>query len=419
MMYRHANIVRRLHRSVAITPMVVYTALLLLSGCALSQRDTAEYVARGRTASDALTLRADSTGSLPDPAVESLKVVLGDRWVPTSPAQFKSAWHFPPVCQNLTGACWSFSGTSFLESEIKRKTGREIRLSEMYFIYWETVEKARLSIQRRGESRFSRGGQANAVLRIAEKYGAVPLDAYGAIDREAAVYQDAEMFRIMSARLDEARQSGNWNEDEIIADIKHAMNDMMGAPPEQVLAGGEVLNPREFFQRKCQIDPAEYVDVMSLMQFPWYEESVYPVADNWWDAPYLNVPLEDFLSIFRTAARDGYTIVFAGDISGPGYLTRNDVALIPAFDIPSASIHDAARQLRFDEGSSTDDHAVQMVGSLEHNGERWYLIKDSYPSARDGNVPGYMFYSEDYVALKALNISVHQDVVERALRDTP
>lgn len=56
-----------------------------------------------------------------------------------------------------------------------------------------------------------------------------------------------------------------------------------------------------------------------------------------------------------------------------------------------------------------------MVGALDHGGEVWYLVKDSYPSARDGCVPGYIFYHEDYVALKMLNITVHRDVLEQVL----
>ena len=43
----------------------------------------------------------------------------------------------PPVAQYLTGTCWSFSTTSFYESEIKRLSGKEIKLSEMWTAYCE------------------------------------------------------------------------------------------------------------------------------------------------------------------------------------------------------------------------------------------------------------------------------------------
>ena len=61
---------------------------------------------------------------------------------PASPAAFKAPFHFPPHRQYRTGTCWCFSTTSFFESEIKRLSGREIKLSEMHTVYWEYVEKA-------------------------------------------------------------------------------------------------------------------------------------------------------------------------------------------------------------------------------------------------------------------------------------
>ena len=63
---------------------------------------------------------------------------------PTGPDAFATrAWHFPPTPQYLTGTCWSFSATSFMESEIHRLSGQEIKLSEMWTAYWEYVNKAR------------------------------------------------------------------------------------------------------------------------------------------------------------------------------------------------------------------------------------------------------------------------------------
>lgn len=54
----------------------------------------------------------------------------------------------PVVSQGKTGTCWSFSTSSFLESEIMRKTNKHIDLSEMYTvrnIYPEKIENYILS----------------------------------------------------------------------------------------------------------------------------------------------------------------------------------------------------------------------------------------------------------------------------------
>jgi bleomycin hydrolase len=72
--------------------------------------------------------------------------------LPDTISQFKYQWHQPPQSQGNTGTCWSFSTTSYFESEIFRLSGRKIKLSEMYTVYWEYVEKARRFVQERGGS---------------------------------------------------------------------------------------------------------------------------------------------------------------------------------------------------------------------------------------------------------------------------
>ena len=61
---------------------------------------------------------------------------------PTSINDFKSVFHFKPVAQFYTSTCWSFSATSFYESEIYRLFGEKIKLSEMWTAYYELIEKA-------------------------------------------------------------------------------------------------------------------------------------------------------------------------------------------------------------------------------------------------------------------------------------
>ena len=60
------------------------------------------------------------------------------------------------------------------ESEIYRLKGKNVKISEMYTVYCEYIEKARRFIQERGNSNFAEGSEANAVKRMWEMYGAVP-----------------------------------------------------------------------------------------------------------------------------------------------------------------------------------------------------------------------------------------------------
>ncbi len=336
--------------------------------------------------------------------------------LPRSPSEFEQAWHFPPVSQGLTGSCWAFSSLSFFESEIERLTKRKIKLSEMYMTYWEFVEKARRFVRQRGDSAFGRGSQANATLRIWKQYGALPAEAYGALSSTEEFYDDREMSSEMKSYLESVKEQNAWNEEEILATIRSILNQYLGAPPQTVTVDEQAMTPQEYLEQVVALNLDDYVDILSLAQEPYYKEVEYPVWDNWWHSKdYYNVPLESFMAIIREAVRGGYTVCIVGDNSEPGFYPLLDVAMVPTFDLPPGSIDDNARQLRFSNDSTTDDHAIHLVGYLEKDGRDWYLIKDSGSKARNGNQKGYMFYHGDYVKLKMMNLLVHRDVVRKAI----
>ena len=149
-----------------------------------------------------------------------------------------------------------------------------------------------------------------------------------------------------------------------------------------------------------------------IMQQPYWEQVEFEVPDNWWhNKDYYNVPLDVFMNLVKKGIRDGYTICIGGDVSEAGKSPEHDVFVVPTFDIPSEYIDDNARQFRFSNETTTDDHGVHMVGYLEKEGKDWYLIKDSGSSSRNGNYEGYYFFHEDYVKLKMLGFTIHKDVM--------
>jgi bleomycin hydrolase len=95
------------------------------------------------------------------------------------------------------------------------------------------------------------------------------------------------------------------------------------------------------------------------------------------------------------------------------------VAFVPTFDIPSEYINDAARQMRFLNGSTTDDHAMHLVGYAVKDGKTWFLIKDSGAGSRNCGEScksfGYYYMSEDYIKLKMMTITVNKDAVKDIL----
>ena len=105
-----------------------------------------------------------------------------------------------------------------------------------------------------------------------------------------------------------------------------------------------------------------------------------------------------------------------GDVSESGYSSTNDVAMIPSYDIPSEYINENARQFRFSNGTTTDDHAIHLIGyKIDINDDWWFLIKDSGSGSRNGKIPGYYFYHEDFVKLKMMTFTIHKDAVTKTL----
>jgi bleomycin hydrolase len=336
---------------------------------------------------------------------------------PAGPAAFEAqAWHFPPTPQYLTGSCWSFSSTSFIESEIHRLSGQEIKLSEMWTVYWEFVNKARGYVATRGESYFDHGSQTEALLRVYREHGVVPRADYEGVLDEDGRFDHNLMEERMNEFLDWCNDQGFWDEEFIIDTIRGILDLTMGRPPETTTWNGREVTPKAFLDEICGIDPDDYVGFISTLSVPFFTRGSYNVPDNWWyDTGYYNVPLDTWYEVARSTATAGHSLVIGGDTSEPGIWGLQDVAIVPTFDIPGAYIDQDSREFRFINKSSTDDHTIHMVGITQVGDHDWFLIKDSNRSSRLGSHKGYYFYRDDYVKLKMLVITVHRDRVTEIL----
>jgi bleomycin hydrolase len=332
---------------------------------------------------------------------------------PAGPAAFTTqAWHFPPTPQYNTGTCWSFSATSFMESEIHRLSGHEIKLSEMWAAYWEYVNKARGYIETRGESVFDEGSESAALLRVYRDHGVVPRAAYEGVLAEDGRFDHSLMESRMNQFLDWCRDTGFWDEEFIIDTIRRILDLTMGRPPETVVWNGVEYTPTAFLDEVCAIDPDDYVSLMSTLSVPFWTRGSYDVPDNWWhDTNYVNVPLDTWYEVIRSTAAAGQSLVIGGDVSEPGLWGLEDIAVVPTFDIPGPYIDQDSREFRFVNQTSTDDHGIHLVGITRLDDHDWFLIKDSNRSSRLGKYEGYYLYRDDYVKLKMLTITVYKDRV--------
>jgi len=329
---------------------------------------------------------------------------------PGSVDEFTQHFHLPPIQQFRTGTCWCFAATSLLESELQRLGEGEFKLSEMFTVYWEFVEKAREYIRTKGEMYLGHGSEHNAVFRQMKKYGAVPASAYSGLLEGQTEHDHGPLFSELENYLKFCKDNEYWDEEKAVSYVKGILDKHLGPPPETVEVFGEKMTPREYLEKVLKLNLDDYVSLMSFKYLPFYAKGEFKVPDNWWHSEdYHNVPLDEFYAALVSALKDGYTVALGGDISEPGISGDEDIAILPSFDTIAPLIDQDSREFRYSNRTSTDDHAIHAVGIKELGDHTWFLIKDSGGSAHRGQHKGYYLYRDDFVKLKMLCLTVHKD----------
>lgn len=399
----------------SVSGLVLLAAVLLAAACGSPdapkpgpiagqpKHDAAVYIKGSPTSAEADFLAVDLTG------FEK----------PANPLEFTKFFHLPPVQQGDTGTCWSFAATSLLESELRRQGKPEVKLSELHTVYWEYVEKARRFVREKGRSFLGQGSEPNSALARIKQYGLVRGSDYtGLLDGRTA-HDHRALFRDFRDYLNGLAARGDWDEARALAGVRAILDRHLGRPPDRIAVDGRTLTPLQYLA-ELGLVPDDYAAFVSFLYLPFYARGEFKVPDNWWrSADFHNLPLHEFSLAFLRALRKGYTATLAVDFSEPGYLGASDVAVVPTFDLPPSYIDQSSRELRFANGTTTDDHAVHCVGYLESAKGNWFLIKDSWENAWWGQAKGYFFYHTDYLRLKALMFMVHKDAVKDVLEKFP
>jgi bleomycin hydrolase len=390
--------------------------VLLLPALAVSQekkRDKGIFVEPKNAFWDEIQKATEEFGKKKPAPGKAFVVDLSGFDAPKNLEGFNAVWHNPPTSQGTTNTCWCFSTISFFESEVYRVHGKKVRLSEMYTVYGEYLERAKRFVRERGDSAVAEGSEANAVTRDWKIYGCMPWSVYSGLKPGQKFHDHSKLIAEVQSYLEHLKASNAWDEEAAVATVRAILNHHLGEPPARFTLEGKEYTPQSYLKDYLQIDPDDYVDVISYMQQPFGPGVEYEVPDNWWHSKdYSNVRLETFMKILKTALRRGYSVSLGGDISEPGKNAEKKVFMIPTFDIPSDDIDDNARQFRFSNGSTTDDHGVHLIGYKEANGKGWFLIKDSGSSSFNADPKGYYFLTEDYVKLKMMDFMIHKDAVK-------
>jgi bleomycin hydrolase len=335
---------------------------------------------------------------------------------PASAADFKPVPHLPCMNQGNTQICWSFATCSFIESEMARLQETPVRLSVIYPVYCQFLEKARYFVQTKGASRFDPGDLFTGVPEACRKYGALPAEAYEKLPNRERLDQ-TRLYSELQDWMREVKAHHLWDEAQVLSGLRDILNRHLGEPPASFSFNQKRYTPQSFFDQVVRLPWSDYLMFTSFEYAPFNSFTEFKVPDNWrHNTNYFNLPLPAFYRVLTNALQTGFSVAVSIDTTEPSYETTGQYACIPDADIPAAAITQDAREFRFRNGTTTDDHAVHIIGYGQFAGQDWFLAKDSSPTAWRAPNQGCLFLHDSYVKLKILAFLVHRDGVPRELR---
>jgi bleomycin hydrolase len=344
---------------------------------------------------------------------------------PEPPFKFTIEVEYPRVAtksQGSSSTCWSYSTTSFLETELQRIGKPEVELSVMFTVRNIYVDKAEQFVRWNGKCEFGPGGANHDVITSIKKYGIVPWSVYtGNEIRENAVIHN-EMDGVLRAYVDGIVKNPNgkistaWK-----AGFSNLVDAYLGKVPENFEYKGSSYTPTSF-AASLGLNLDDYVEISSFSHHPFYKQFVLEVPDNWIRGSVYNVPVEELDQIAEYSLRNGYTVAWASDLD-KGFNFGLGVAVVPPDNWDGRtfkpgmepSISQERRQLEFENYQTTDDHGMHLVGiAHDQNGGKYYLEKNSWGPGNQ--YKGNSYISSAYLKLKSTCIMVNKNGIPQEIR---
>lgn len=346
--------------------------------------------------------------------------------------------------QYKSGTCWSFSGISFIESELLRTGMGEFDLSEMYIVNRDYHVRAIDFVRWNGAKSFTSGSEGCNVFNRIREYGVMPQEAYSGLNYGSNKHMNSEMDAALKAYIKaiitnpNGKLSTAW-----LAGFDGILSAYLGAIPNEFEYNGKKYTPAQF-RDALKINPDDYIEFSALTHHPLYSRFVMEVEDNWELGEVYNVTLDELTDIAFNALDKGYTVLWGGDVTEQGFSWKNGIAIVPADEtsedlkgtdrerlnqadskekhpnlfkklVAEENITPEMRQAAFDNRETTDDHGMHITGYLtDRNGTRYFKVKNSWNTTNP--YKGYIYMSENFYRYKTLTILVHKDAVSKEIK---
>jgi len=341
--------------------------------------------------------------------------------------------------QNRSSTCWSFAGAALLESELLRMNKGTYDFAEMFIVHKTMLDRAERQVRLHGEGSFSPGGSTYDVIYCLKNYGIVPQEAMNGIRYGDSLHVHNELDAVAGAYV-KAIANGNYNKLSPVwkEGLTSIYNTYLGECPETFTYNGKEYTPKSFAQ-SLGLNADDYISLTSFTHHPFYTEFPVEVPDNWRFGNSWNLPLDEFTEVIDYAINNGYTVLWASDVSEPGF-TRNGIAVMPDLErtdltgsdmarwtgmsqdqkrveatskpSPEKVITQEMRQQAYDNWETTDDHGMLLYGiATDQNGKPYYMVKNSWGT--NNQYKGTWYASKSFVQYKTLNIHLHKNAIPK------
>lgn len=348
--------------------------------------------------------------------------------------------------QARSGTCWAYSTLAFFESEILKKTKKNIDLCEMFVANKDYMDRAVLKVRMHGDAQFSQGGSAYDVFYVLKNYGICPEDA---MPLPGTMYGDTlnnfnQFFKVMEPYVDAIAKSESKKLNQTWkVGFQGILDAYLGKCPETFAYEGKNYTPKTF-ANSLGLNWDDYVSITSYTHYPFYTEFPVEVQDNWRQGLSWNLPIDEMARIIDNAIRNGYTVAWGGDVSEDGF-TRNGLALLYdakgeslegsdmakwlklspyekmnkltelGINAPEMTPTQEKRQEEYDNWTLTDDHGMLIYGiAKDQNGKEYYMVKNSW--GETGKYKGTWYMSKNYIVAKTMDYMVNKNAIPKDIR---
>ncbi|MBW2732169.1 MAG: hypothetical protein JRH20_07225 [Deltaproteobacteria bacterium] len=351
--------------------------------------------------------------------------------------------------QAASGRCWDFAGTLTLESIVKAKQGKDVKLSESFINYQalrrmafgvlaEAVKKQphkkRTGIEQlanskelhgiRAVQKISEGGFAGWYYPLVRDHGLIPESAYGSnmpanhssdyLGRVRNVVANA----LISIEGTKSKSERTKIHQQARKDVLSQLNMALGKPPKQFVVDGKRYTPQTYRKRYLQLQDAD-LDIVVLANDPITAFNRRYVVDGFPGMPEFevhNVSMATINNAAKKTLRAGQAIYFSSIVS-PGNphvagqrpsdpRAAKGLLSVSAFDY-SFMQPEGARELgkrnRQKAGELRANHAMTLVGYNTKGGLRW-LVQNSYGDKYGDH--GRMHMQQDFFQYYGSSVAV-------------